>query len=152
MSSALPNGRYSMRREVGWMTTQATTSTVRSEDGTSIAYERIGTGPPLVIVDAALGFRGFGPMGELAGLLAGDFMVVTYDRRGRGESTDTPPYAVEREVEDLAALIAAAGGSAFVYGFSSGAVLGLHAAARGLPITKLALLEPPLGVDDRPPA
>jgi pimeloyl-ACP methyl ester carboxylesterase len=101
-------------------------------------------------VDAALGFRGFGPMGELAGLLAGDFTVVTYDRRGRGGSTDTPPYAVDREVEDLAALIEEAGGSAFVYGFSSGAVLGLHAAARGLAIPKLALLEPPVPLADQP--
>lgn len=132
------------------MTTQATTSTVRSEDGTSIAYERIGTGPPLILVDAALGFRGFGPMGELAGLLAGDFTVVTYDRRGRGESTDVSPYAVEREVEDLAALIDEAGGSAYLYGFSSGAVLGLHAAARGLPVLKLVLLEPPIPLEDQP--
>jgi pimeloyl-ACP methyl ester carboxylesterase len=132
------------------MTTQATAGKARSADGTTIAFERTGTGPALILVDAALGFRGFGPMGELAGLLAGDFTVVTYDRRGRGESTDTPPYVVDREVDDLAALIEEAGGSAFVYGFSSGAVLGLHAAARGLPIPKLALLEPPIPLDDQP--
>jgi pimeloyl-ACP methyl ester carboxylesterase len=125
-------------------------STVRSSDGTSIAFERAGAGPPVILVDAALGFRGFGPMAELAGLLANDFTVITYDRRGRGESTDTQPYAVDREVEDLAALIDEAGGSAFVYGFSSGAVLGLHAAARGLSIPKLALLEPPIPLDDQP--
>jgi pimeloyl-ACP methyl ester carboxylesterase len=132
------------------MTTQATVGTVGSADGTSVAFERTGTGPALILVDAALGFRGFGPMGELAGLMAGDFTVFTYDRRGRGESTDTPPYAVDREVEDLAALIEEAGGSAFVYGFSSGAVLGLHAAARGLPMRKLGLLEPPILLDDQP--
>jgi pimeloyl-ACP methyl ester carboxylesterase len=132
------------------MTTQATVGKVRSQDGTSIAFERAGAGPPVILVDAALGFRGFGPMAELAGLLTGDFTVVTYDRRGRGESTDTQPYAVDREVEDLAALIDEAGGSAFVYGFSSGAVLGLHAAARGLSVPKLALLEPPIPLDDQP--
>src|ERR671918_362365 len=112
------------------MTTQTTASTVRSADGTTIAFEATGTGQPLIMVDAALGFRGFNPMGELPGLLVGAFTVVSYDRRGRGESTDTPPYAVEREVEDLAALIDEAGSSAFVYGFSSGAVLALHAAGR----------------------
>jgi pimeloyl-ACP methyl ester carboxylesterase len=132
------------------MTTQATVGKVRSADGTSIAFERTGTGPALIMVHAALGFRGFNPMGELDGLLTGDFEVITYDRRGRGESTDTLPYAVDREVDDLAALIEEAGGSAFVYGFSSGAVLGLHAAARGLSIPKLALLEPPIPLDDQP--
>jgi pimeloyl-ACP methyl ester carboxylesterase len=123
---------------------------VRSADGTAIAYERTGTGPALILVDAALGFRGFGPMGELAGLLSGDFTVVTYDRRGRGESADTLPYAVDREVDDLAALIEEAGGSALIYGFSSGAVLALHAAARGLPIPKMALLEPPIPLENQP--
>jgi pimeloyl-ACP methyl ester carboxylesterase len=132
------------------MTTQTTASTVRSADGTTIAFEATGTGQPLIMVDAALGFRGFNPMGELPGLLVGAFTVVSYDRRGRGESTDTPPYAVEREVEDLAVLIDEAGGPAFVYGFSSGAVLALHAAARGLPIAKLALLEPPVPLEDQP--
>jgi pimeloyl-ACP methyl ester carboxylesterase len=134
----------------GSMSALAATRTVRSADGTSIAFERTGAGPALILVDAALGFRGFGPMGELAGLLAVDFTVITYDRRGRGESTDTPPYAVDREVDDLAALIEEAGGSAFLYGFSSGAVLALHAAARGLPIPKLVLLEPPIPLEDQP--
>jgi pimeloyl-ACP methyl ester carboxylesterase len=125
---------------------------VTSRDGTSIAVEREGDGPALVLVDAAGSFRGFGPTAALAGALAPGFTVVTYDRRGRGESTDAVPYAVEKEVEDLRAVIDSAGGSAFVYGFSSGAVLALHAAAAGLPITKLALLEPPLPLDDEPPA
>ncbi|MFB9882278.1 alpha/beta fold hydrolase [Planobispora siamensis] len=107
----------------------------------------MGTGPTLVLVDAAGGFRGFGPMGSLAQHLADRFTVVTYDRRGRGESGDTPPYAVEREVEDLAAVIEANGGRAFVHGFSSGAVLALLGAAAGLPIPMLSLLEPPIVLD-----
>jgi pimeloyl-ACP methyl ester carboxylesterase len=125
-------------------------SKVSSPDGTSIAFTRVGAGAALVLVDAAGGYRGFGPMGELATLLDSRFTVFTYDRRGRGESTDTLPYAVDREVDDLQAIIDVAGGSAFVYGFSSGAVLGLAAAARGLAIPKLALLEPPLAVDGTP--
>jgi pimeloyl-ACP methyl ester carboxylesterase len=126
-------------------------STLTSSDGTSIAYEWAGTGPAVILVDAASCFRGFGPMGPLAEALGSRFTVFRYDRRGRGESTDTPPYAVEREIEDLKAVIEAAGGSAFVYGFSSGAVLALHAAAYGLAIGKLALLEPPLELE-KPPA
>jgi pimeloyl-ACP methyl ester carboxylesterase len=121
--------------------------TVTSRDGTPIAFERTGQGPALVLVDGALCFRRFGPMGPLAELLAPDFTVYRYDRRGRGDSGDTQPYAVAREVEDLEAVIAAAGGSAFVFGLSSGAVLALEAAASGLPITKLALYEPPLSVE-----
>jgi pimeloyl-ACP methyl ester carboxylesterase len=121
---------------------------VTSRDGTSIAFEQDGEGPPLILVDAATGFRGFGPMGELARLLAPDFRVITYDRRGRGESTDIEPYAVDREVEDIEALIDAAGaGEVFAHGFSSGAVLAMFAAARGLPISRLTALEPPLELD-----
>jgi hypothetical protein len=131
------------------MTAGAKMGTVRSEDGTRIAFERDGMGPALILVDAAGCFRGFGPMGPLAELLASQLTVFTYDRRGRGESEDTAPYAVDREVDDLQALIDAAGGLASVYGFSSGALLALHAAARGLAIPRLALLEPPLAVDDR---
>ncbi len=125
--------------------------TVTSQDGTTIAFERGGSGPALILVDAAGCFRGFGPMAELAKVLVAEFMVVTYDRRGRGESTDTLPYAVDREIDDLQALIEAVGGSAFVYGFSSGAVLALHAAGRGLAIPRLALFEPPLHFPDEPP-
>ncbi|GAA2996418.1 alpha/beta fold hydrolase [Streptosporangium longisporum] len=122
-------------------------ATATSRDGTRIGFERAGAGPALVLVDAAGGFRGFGPMGPLAERLADRFTVVTYDRRGRGESGDTPPYAVEREVEDLAAVIEAAGEPAFVHGFSSGAALGLLGAAAGLPIAMLSLLEPPITLD-----
>jgi alpha-beta hydrolase superfamily lysophospholipase len=120
---------------------------VTSNDGTAIAFEKVGSGPALILVDAAMCFRGFGPMGPLAAQLAPDLTVLTYDRRGRGDSGDTEPYAVDREVDDLRALIDAAGGSACLYGVSSGAVLALDAAAAGLAIPKLALFEPPLPTD-----
>jgi pimeloyl-ACP methyl ester carboxylesterase len=126
-----------------------TSTTVTSKDGTSIAYEKAGTGPALILVDAAGRYREFSSFGGLIGLLAADFTVYHYDRRGRGDSTDTAPYAVEREVDDLAALIEEAGGSAFLYGFSSGGLVALHAAASGLTIPKLVLLEPPIETDDR---
>ncbi len=122
-------------------------STVTSKDGTTIGFSRVGDGPAVVLVDAACCFRGGGPMPAVAEALAG-YTAYTYDRRGRGESTDRGPYAIDREVEDLAAVVEAAGGSAFAYGFSSGAVLALHAAAAGVPITALALLEPPLSFEE----
>jgi pimeloyl-ACP methyl ester carboxylesterase len=124
---------------------------VTSNDGTSIAYERVGTGPAVILVDAAGNFRGFSPMPQLAETLSEHFTVFTYDRRGKGASTDTLPYAVDREIEDLQALIDLAGGRAFVHGFSSGATLALLAAERGIGIAKVSLLEPPLGVTDSPP-
>jgi pimeloyl-ACP methyl ester carboxylesterase len=117
---------------------------VTSSDGTSIAFERAGTGPALVVVDAAGNYRDFRPLRAPVERLAAHFTVYVYDRRGRGASTDTPPYAVQREVDDLAALIAEAGGSACVYAMSSGCLLALHAAAGGLAIPKLALFEPPI--------
>ena len=112
--------------------------TVTSKDGTSIAFDQSGQGPALVLVAPAFGTRA--DEASLAAALAPSFTVFAYDRRGRGESGDTAPYAVEREVEDLDAIIDAAGGSAHVFGHSSGAVLALDA-ARVLPpkITKLAL-------------
>jgi pimeloyl-ACP methyl ester carboxylesterase len=124
-----------------------TSNTVISNDGTQIAFSKIGQGPALILVDGAFCSRQFGPMMPLTERLSPHFTVYAYDRRGRGESTDTQPYAVEREVEDIAALIADAGGSAFVYGTSSGAGLALNAAAYGLNITKLALFEPPYNDD-----
>jgi pimeloyl-ACP methyl ester carboxylesterase len=131
------------------VTAQATESTVRSADGTSIAFERAGTGPALILVDGALSFRGFGPMEPLAALLVSRFTVFTYDRRGRGKSTDTQPYAVKREIEDIEALIEEAGGSVCLYGVSSGAALALKAAARLRDnVTKLALYEPPFTSGD----
>jgi pimeloyl-ACP methyl ester carboxylesterase len=118
-------------------------STVLSKDGTVIAFDELGNGEPIILVDGALCSRAFGPLPKLAQLLAPHFTVFNYDRRGRNESGDTPPYAVEREVEDIEALIAKAGGSASVFGTSSGAALALAAAARGANIKKLALYEPP---------
>jgi pimeloyl-ACP methyl ester carboxylesterase len=121
---------------------------VRSKDGTSIAFDRAGRGPALILVDGALCYRASGPSGPLAALLAQNLTVFTYDRRGRGDSGDTAPYAIEREVEDLAALVQEAGGSAFVYGISSGAALALEAANHVPGIKKLALYEAPFIVDD----
>lgn len=129
--------------------------TVTSTDGTVIAYDTQGDGPALVVVDGAFCHRTFGPSPTLAPLLADHFTVYTYDRRGRGDSTDTAPYDVERELDDLRALIGATGGSAHVLGISSGGILALRAAAAGLPISKLAVYEPPLvtenGRGHRPP-
>lgn len=119
------------------------TTRTNSKDGTPIAFERLGSGPPLILVDGALCSRAFGPMPKLAPLLSQHFTVFVYDRRGRGDSGDTLPYAVEREVEDLAALIEVAGGPACVAGLSSGGALALEAAARGLPIKKAIAYEPP---------
>ena len=116
---------------------------VTSADGTRIAVSTIGSGPAVVLVDGALCHRNMGPLGDLATALADRFTVYTYDRRGRGASGDAGTYAVEREVEDLAAVIAAAGGSADVYGISSGGALALEAAAAGVGVRKLALYEVP---------
>ncbi len=120
--------------------------TVKSKDGTAIAYDKQGSGPALILVGGALGTRAAASGSELAKMLAGDLTLYSYDRRGRGESGDTKPYAVEREVEDIEALIEVAGGSAFVYGHSSGAALALEAAARlGGKVKALALYEAPYG-------
>jgi pimeloyl-ACP methyl ester carboxylesterase len=125
--------------------------TVISRDGTAIAFDRSGTGPAVILVDGALCHRAFGPSRPLAEQLEPDFTVYTYDRRGRGESGDTGPYSVEREVEDLEALLVEAGGAAFVYGTSSGAALALEA-ARILPgVTKLVVYEPPFVVAESEP-
>ncbi|MGH2659367.1 MAG: alpha/beta fold hydrolase [Actinomycetota bacterium] len=127
-------------------------SKVTSRDGTTIAFDRMGEGPPIILVCGGSVDRMSNA--PLAALLAEHFTVFNYDRRGRGDSGDTAPYAVNREVEDVEALIAEAGGSALLYGTSSGAALALEAAASGLPITKLALWEPPFILDEsaRPPA
>lgn len=122
--------------------------TVISRDGTEIAFERSGAGPALIVVDGALCHRAFGPSRGMAKRLSSHFTVYIYDRRGRGESGDTGPYAVGREVEDLEALIKEAGGSAFLCGFSSGAVLALEAATALPSVTRVALYEAPFVVDD----
>jgi pimeloyl-ACP methyl ester carboxylesterase len=114
-----------------------------SRDGTPIAFERSGSGPALILVDGALCSRAFGPMPKLAPLLAPHFTVFQYDRRGRGESGDTAPYAKEREVEDIAALVREAREPAFLLGLSSGAALTLEAAAAGVGVRKVVAYEPP---------
>jgi len=125
---------------------------VVSKDNTAIAYDRVGKGPPVILVVGALCSRRLGPSVKLAPLLAQHFTVFTYDRRGRGDSGESAPYAVAREIEDLDALIQEAGGRAFVFGHSSGAVLALEAAAHGLAIQKVALYEAPLIVDRSRPS
>lgn len=125
---------------------------VLSADGTKIAFDQAGQGPPVILVVGAFNDRSTGA--PLAKALESQLTVVNYDRRGRGASGDTQPYAVEREVEDLDALIREAGGAASVFGYSSGANLALEGAARGLNITKLALYEAAFVVGDgvpRPP-
>src|SRR4029453_3553498 len=98
-------------------------STVTSADGTTIAYETIGTGPALILVDGAMCYRDFGPARGFAKALADDYTVYLYDRRGRGESGNPPPWPEDREIAAPAALPAAAGGQACLFGTSSGAVL-----------------------------
>jgi pimeloyl-ACP methyl ester carboxylesterase len=126
-------------------------ATVTSKDGTTISYERLGQGKPVILVDGALCSREFGPSRKLAKLLAERFTVFVYDRRGRGDSGDTRPYSPQREVEDIAALIEAAGGPVSLYGCSSGAGLALESTASGLPVERLALYEPPYMVMDSGP-
>ena len=132
--------------------------TVTSSDGTAIAYDRIGAGPALVLVDGAMSYRGHWGQEQLAEELADRFTVYMYDRRGRGQSGDAAaesglPYTVQREIEDIEALIEYTGGSAYVYGFSSGAVLALRAAATlgSARVPKLALFEPPFNSGDASP-
>ena len=123
---------------------------VTSKDGTPIAVDKLGKGPAVVIVGGVLGDHW--QQAPLAAILAQDFTVFNYDRRSRGESGDTAPYAVDREIDDLEAIIKEAGGSAYVYGTSGCAILALWAAARGVPMRKLALWEPPFIIPgSRPP-
>ena len=127
--------------------------TVTSKDGTTIAFDQLGEGPAVILVNGALGTRSHATPDSMADILSKQFTAIDYDRRGRGDSGDTPPYAVQREIEDIEALIDEAGGSAFLFGNSSGAILALEA-ARALPnnVKKLALYEPPFIIDDsRPP-
>lgn len=129
----------------------ATTGTTRSADGTEIAWTRQGAGPDLVMVHCVGVSRATTPQPTLPHALAAHFTVWSYDRRGKGRSGNTPPYAVEREFDDLAAVIALAEGSPVtVYGFSSGATLALLAADAGVPMARLALLEPPLSPEPDP--
>ncbi|MFI8190526.1 alpha/beta fold hydrolase [Streptomyces sp. NPDC085946] len=119
---------------------------ILSRDGTSLAYRSTGRGPAVVLISGAMSTGA--TVAPLAGPLARRFQVVVYDRRGRGGSGDTAPYAVEREVEDLAALIEAAGGEAALYGVSSGGALALRAAASGLPVRRVAVYEVPFAMSE----
>jgi len=122
--------------------------TVTSRDGTTIAYDKVGHGPPVILVAGALCSRSSWSGPELAHLLAPRFTVYNYDRRGRGDSGDTQPYAVMREIEDIEALIDAADGSACLYGHSSGAALALEATVRlGTKVKRLAMYEAPYNDD-----
>jgi pimeloyl-ACP methyl ester carboxylesterase len=121
-----------------------------SRDGTPIAFDCGGSGQALILVEPAGQYRGLSAFDDIVPLLTPEFTVCRYDRRGRGESGDTLPYGPEREVEDLAAVVDAIGGRAFAYGYSSGALLALYAAARGVPLAGLALMEPPLQADAAP--
>ena len=123
--------------------------TVTSKDGTTIAFDQWGGGPVVILVDGALQYRAFDQgMVDLANLLSQHFTVIHYDRRGRGDSTDTQPYALEREIEDIEAIIDEAGGSASLYGISSGAALAMEAAIKlRNKVTKLAMYEAPYNDD-----
>jgi pimeloyl-ACP methyl ester carboxylesterase len=123
--------------------------TVTSKDGTIIAYDQWGDGPAVILVDGALQYRAFDQgMVQLAELLSKHFTVIHYDRRGRGDSTDTQPYSLEREIEDIEALIDEVSGSAFLYGISSGAALAMEAAVQlDGKVKKLAMYEAPYNDD-----
>src|SRR6266567_1934279 len=123
--------------------------TVTSQDGTTIAFDKVGSGPAVILVNGAMAYRAFDPsLAHLAELLGQHFTVYNYDRRGRGASSDTQPFAKEREIEDLQALVEDAGGTAMVFGISSGGVVSLDAAARTPGLTKVGVYEPSLIVDD----
>src|SRR5260370_11252491 len=127
---------------------ETSVNTISSPDGTKIAYEKRGRGPAVILVDGAMSTRSSGSKPELVSLLAEHMTVYSYDRRGRGDSGDTQPYAVEREIEDIETLIDDAGGTACLYGHSSGASLVLEAAVKlGSKVEKIALYEAPYNDD-----
>jgi len=131
----------------GRLTGMSTSHSLTSPDGTTIGYSLTGSGPALISVDGAFCSREFGPTAKIAAELARDFTVYTYDLRGRGASRETPSWSVEREVEDLAALIDAAGGRAALLGCSSGGALALEAAARLDTVDRVAVYEIPFVLD-----
>lgn len=120
--------------------------TVTSKDGSRIAYDRLGSGPAVILVGGALSYRKFGKMEELAGLLAEHCTVINYDRRGRGDSTEAGPFSMEREIEDVQALIESAGGSASLWGWSSGGALALRAASTLIGVERVLVYEVPFMV------
>ena len=120
--------------------------TLTSRDGSEIAYDRYGEGPVVILVGGALSYRKFNKMEELAKLLGEHCTVINYDRRGRGDSTEVKPFALDREIEDIQALIEAEGGSASLWGWSSGGALALRAAAAGIGVERLSVYEVPFMV------
>ena len=120
--------------------------TVTSKDGSRIAYDRFGSGPAVILVGGALSYRKFKKMEQLAKLLAERCTVINYDRRGRGDSTEVKPFALEREIEDIAALIDAEGGSASLWGWSSGGALALRAAGAQIGVERVSVYEVPFMV------
>jgi len=124
-------------------------ATVTSKDGTKIAFDKVGSGSAVILINGAMSFRAFDPMfAQLAELLSKDFTVYNYDRRGKGESGDTQPFTKNREIEDIQALIADAGGKAMLFGISSGGAIALEAAAATPSVSKLAVYEVPFIVDN----
>jgi pimeloyl-ACP methyl ester carboxylesterase len=145
---AWPQLATSMNRENTSMATATQNITVKSRDGTEISYDKVGSGPLLIVVAGASQFRMTDTSSAaLARMLSDQFAVINYDRRGRGMSGDTPPYSVQKEIDDIAALIEANGGRASLLGYSSGAVLAIEAAVAGLPIDKVVAYEPPIVVE-----
>jgi pimeloyl-ACP methyl ester carboxylesterase len=141
MISAVPIDRVDESAVPTEQSKETAMRTVTSRDGTRIAFDQSGEGPPVILVVGAFNTRSTGA--PLAAALAPHYTVITYDRRGRGDSGDTDSYAIEREIEDLDAVLAHAGGSARVFGYSSGAILAVRAAAHGLRLSHLAVYEPP---------
>src|SRR6185436_5150659 len=135
-------------RPIRHVSRRTTVDKVISKDGTPIAVDRLGSGPALILVDGAMCSRGFGPMLPLAKALASQFTVYHYDRRGRGDSGDGNAFDVQREIEDLDAVLQFAGGSAMVFGLSSGAALAGEAVRQLRGIRRLALYEAPYVIDD----
>jgi pimeloyl-ACP methyl ester carboxylesterase len=123
--------------------------TVTSKDGTKIGFDKVGSGPAIILVHGAMSYRAVdSALAQLAGLLGNDFTVYNYDRRGRGESGDTKPFTKDREIEDIQALVADAGGHAMLFGISSGGAVALEAAAALPGVTKVVVYEVPFIVDD----
>jgi pimeloyl-ACP methyl ester carboxylesterase len=136
-------GGFALRADEPTVMEMGMNRTTISDDGTTIAYTKVGAGPPLILVDGAFCYRENGPASRLARLLATHFTVFAYDRRGRGGSGDASAYAIEREVEDLRSVVREAGGSALAVGISSGGALALQAVASGVNLTRLTVYEPP---------
>jgi pimeloyl-ACP methyl ester carboxylesterase len=146
--TVLPGDIPSTTREITTMPVATENLTVRSTDGAEISYDKTGAGPVLILVAGASQYRSINPtFAELGRVLGDQFTVINYDRRGRGLSKDAEPYAVQKEVDDIGALIAANGGRASLLGFSSGAILAIEAAVAGLPVDKVIAYEPPFVVE-----